>query len=420
MFIKKDSIRQIPGFISYMELFSSNKLAYSLFIGIPLTLSFFLAIINSIFKGSFDIFYFIRYSIFFFLLSGFGTVFSITFYARKSPLLRAPPKGWALQINIFLCAVMGMTFFFGNTIAIILDNLTFQEVFFILGTIISYIVAFVVYFSFTTVGRPGYLILSLVQPVSAIILYSLYRYVWDYPLAYAITLSILFFARAMVFFVVCALLFAIPYRRGLFQVSNIYKEATGMSGYPFIRAFILSMLTDGNDALIESYFDNVGVKSKVKIQYLLIRTIKKKELKGLFIIPDIHFGPFKTCGSSDLPEHIYNAFKDIPGTTVYHTTNDHSKNLTTQGYVEVVLNRVKEDVNTIRFNENTEWIPRFNDFIRKISNSAKLLGTKIGNLPIVFITRHPLPSDDIESKIGGHIRDFAISQGYEDIIIIDS
>ncbi|MFW9782290.1 MAG: hypothetical protein ACFFFB_08415, partial [Candidatus Heimdallarchaeota archaeon] len=141
MFIKKDSIRQIPGFISYMELFSSNKLAYSLFIGIPLSLSFLLAIINSIFKGSFDLFYFIRYSFFFLILSGFGTLFSMTFYARKSPLLRAPPKGWALQINIFLCAVMGMTFFFGNTIAIILNNLTFQEVFFILGTVISYIVA---------------------------------------------------------------------------------------------------------------------------------------------------------------------------------------------------------------------------------------------------------------------------------------
>jgi putative membrane protein len=420
MFTKKESIRQIPGFFSYMELFSSNKLAYSLFIGTPITLGFLLAIINSFFKGSFDLFYFIRYTFFFFILSGWGTLFSITFYARKSPLLRAPPKGWALQINIFLCAVMGMTFLFGNTLAIILDNLTFQEVFFILGAVISYIVAFVVYFSFTTVSRPGYLILSLVQPVSAIILYSLYRYVWDYPLAYAITLSMLFFARAMIFFVVCALIFAIPYRRGLFQVSNIYKEATGMSGYPFIRAFILSMLTDGNDALIESYFDNVGIKSEVKIQYLFIRSGKTKELKGLFIIPNVHFGPFKTCGSSDLPEHLYSAFKDIPGTTVYHTTNDHTQNLTTQEYVEIILKRVKEDVHYIRNNEETEWIQETNEFVRKNSNSAKLLGTEIANIPIVFITRHPLPSDDIESKIGVQIRDFAKSYGYEDIIIIDA
>ncbi|GAI11072.1 unnamed protein product [marine sediment metagenome] len=33
----------------------------------------------------------------------------------------------------------------------------------------------------------------------------------------------------------------------------------------------------------------------VKIQYLAIRGKKSKKLKGLFVIPHIHFGPFKTC-----------------------------------------------------------------------------------------------------------------------------
>ena len=53
-----------------------------------------------------------------------------------------------------------------------------------------------------------------------------------------------------------------------------------MSGYPFIRAFILSMMTDGNDDLLEKYFDKVGVESHVKIQYLLIRSVKTEKIKG--------------------------------------------------------------------------------------------------------------------------------------------
>jgi predicted neutral ceramidase superfamily lipid hydrolase len=305
---------------------------------------------------------------------------------------------------------MEITFLFGQMLALALHNITFQEVFFILGTILSYVVAFVVYFSFTTVGRPGYLVLSLVQPVFAIILYSIYTGQMDID----------FFVRAMIFFVVCALIFAIPYRKGLFRVSNIYKEVTGMGGYPFIRAFILSMMTTNNDDLIEEYFDRVGIKSRVKSQCILIRSMTNKEIKGLFVIPHVHFGPFKTCGSSDLPEHIYRAFNDIPGTTVYHTTNDHTQNLTTQGYVERIIKALQRDITKIKENNNINWITEIKDFTRKISNSAKLIGTEIGDVPIVFITRHPLPSDDIEANIGDQIREIAISKGYQEMIIIDS
>ncbi len=420
MIKKKTTTRQIPGIISYMELFSSKKLAYSLFFGIPIAIGLLSLIFNTIYLGYIDFLHIIRYLVFFLLLSGFGTLFSILFYSKKSPILRTPPNGWAIQINAFLCAVMGLTYLFGKILVIFLNNAIYLEVFFILGTILSYVVAFVIYFSFTTVGRPGYLILALVQPVSAVILYSVYKYIWDYTLANAIALSFFFLIRAMIFLVVCALLFAIPYRRGLFRVSNIYQEVTGMVGYPFIRAFILSMMTDGNDDLIESYFDDVGLKTDVKIQYLIIRSITTKKIKGLFIIPNVHFGPFKTCGSSDLPEHIYKEFNKIPGTTVYHTTNDHTQNLTTQGYVERIINRIKLDINEIKNNNETKWIREIKDFTRKISNSAKLIGTEIGNVPIVFITRHPLPSDDIEEKIGENIRNIAISNGYKEIITIDS
>ena len=420
MYVQKQPTRQIPGFITYMELFSSKHLAYSLFFGIPFAFGLLSLTFNTIFTGTFDLLHFIRYFIFFLLLSVSGTLFSIFFYSKKCPILRLPPKGWALQINVFFCAIMGFTFIFGKILAIVLNNPTFQEVFFILGAILSYIVAFVVYFSFTTVGRPGYLILALVQPVVAIILYSVYKYWWDYSLANVIAYSFFFFIKAMIFLVICALLFAIPYRKGLFQVSNVYKEATGMGGYPFIRAFILSMMTDGNDELIEDYFDKVGIKSKVRIQYLFIRSLESNKIKGLFIVPNIHFGPFKTCGSSDLPEHIYKSFNYIPGTTVYHTTNDHTQNLTTQSYVEQIIERIKNDINEVQTTDNTNWIKEITDFNRKISNSAKLIGMEVANVPIVFITRHPLPSDDIEAGIGEEIREIAIANNYKDIVIIDS
>ena len=410
MRLKKKTSRQIPGIFSYMELFQSKKLSYSIFFGTPIVFGIFSLLLHYNIVNELEIFHFIRFVVFFLLVSSLGTIFSIIFYSKKVPLLRAPPNGWAVQMNTYFSALIEVTFVFGQIVSIFLQNIWYHEVFLILGTIISYIISFVIYFSFTTVDPPGYLILSLVQPVSAILLYSIYIGQFDID----------FFIRALIFFVVCALIFAIPYRKGLFRVSNVYREATGMSGYPFIRAFVLSMMTDGNDELIETFFERVGIKSPVKIQYLMIRSIKNRAIKGLFIVPNVHFGPFKTCGSSDLPEHIYKAFEDIPGTTVYHTTNDHTQNLTTQRFVEVILNRIKDDIKLVKNNDKIIWENQIKGFSRKISNTAKLLGTEISNVPIVFITRHPLPSDDIEAEIGDQIRTQAISNGYKDIIIIDS
>lgn len=409
MIIRKKTSRQIPGIISYMELFSSRKLAYSIFFSTPIILGLLSSLLN--YSRYFDFFHFFRFVFLFLVSSGFGTLFSILLYSKRAPILRSPPTGWSIQLNAFFSAIMQVTFIFGQIVAIFLNDIKLQEVFLILGTILAFIVAFVLYFSFTTLGRSGYLILSLVQPIATIILYSLYTFQF---------FDMYFFVKALIFFVVCALLFAIPYRRGLFRVSNIFQEAIGMGGYPFIRAFVLSMLTDGNDDLIESYFDRVGIKSKVKIQYLIIRSKETKRLKGLFLIPNVHFGPFKTCGSSDLPEHIYKAFSDIKGTTVYHTTNTHAQNLTSQFDVDKVLTRIKQDIEDVAGNSSLEWNSEVVDFSRKISNSAKLIGMVVNQTPLLFLTRHPLPSDDIQVEVGNDILKIAKKEGFKDVIVIDS
>ncbi len=295
----------------------------------------------------------------------------------------------------------------------------------ILFTLKGFTLPYTIYFSFTTLSSRGFLILALVQPVVGIILYSFWTAqvtIQSFVLLVSFRSfdALDFFIRAIIFFCTCAFLFALPYARKFFQVSNIYKETTGIGGYSFIRAFVLSMMMDGKDEKIEQYFERVGVESNVKLQYLLIRTEKQKTLKGLILMPHVHFGPFKTCGSSDLPEYIYKAFSDIPGTTVYHTTNTHSENLTSQSEVDKVLEQIKSEVRRISQDKNLEWTTEVTDFSRKISNSAKLIGMVIKRTPLIFLTRHPLPSDDIQAEIGEDIRILAKKEGFDEIMIVDS
>jgi len=225
----------------------------------------------------------------------------------------------------------------------------------------------------------------------------------------------------MIFFGSCAIIFTIFYARGLFSVSKIYRDATGLGGYPFIRAFVLSMMTTGHDDKIEQIFDTVGIESNIKIQYLAIRNANSKEIKGLFVVPHIHFGPFKTCGSSNLPELIYRTLrKSIPGTTVYHTTTDHTQNLTTQAEVDKILTRIKNDIEKIKTDQNSGWTKEVQDFNRKIFNNSKIIGMEVNNTPIMFLTRHPLPSDDIQAEIGTKIKKIGQWNKYKELMVIDS
>jgi len=414
MYEHRQPSRQAPGIFTYMEFFSSKILAYSIFFGAPIFFGLVSMLFNAYYLGvwALDVMLikFIEIFSIFMVISIGGTLFTLIFYSKDSPILILPPNGWVIQLNAFFSTVIGGTFVFGEIISLLFNNTAFQEIFFMLGCILSYIFAFVIYFSFTTVGKYGHLLLALAQPVAAIILYSLWT----------AQTSLDFFIRAIIFFCTCAFLFALPYGRKLFHVSNVYKEVTGLGGYSFIRAFVLSMLTEGHDDRIESVFNKVGVDSNVKLQYLLIRSENNKKLKGLFFVPHIHFGPFKTCGSSDLPEHIYTTFNDIPGTTVYHTTNTHTQNLTTQTEVKKILNKIKEDIDKIRNDKTLKWGKEVVDFSRKISNSAKLIGMVVNNVPIVFFTRHPLPSDDIQSGVGEEIRNLAKAEGFQEIIAIDA
>ena len=411
MLSQKQPSRQIPGVISYMDFFSTKKLAYSVFFSLPVFIGILSMILNSIYTGVWNFIYlFINISIFF-TISGSGAILSIFYYVKKAPILGSPKKGgWGLQMNSFFSGILGISLLIGQVLAIFLRNTTFQDVLFMLGTIIVYIIAYVIYFSFTTAGKYGNFVLALVQPVVGITLYGILT----------AQFSMVFFIRATIFFCLCAFIFAVPYARSMVRVSNIYRELTGIGGYPFIRAFVLSMMTEGNDDLVESFFDNVGLEADVKVQYLFIRTPKSKKLKGLFIIPHVHFGPFKTCGSSDLPGKIYEQFSNIPGTTVYHTTNDHTQNLTSKKEVDKIFSRINEDVEKIEKIGSDNWIQEIMNITRKMSNSAKLIGTEISDIPIIFLTRHPLPSDDMQALVGEQIRSHAKSEGFKEVIIIDS
>ena len=78
--------RQAPGIFSYMTLFSSRALAYSLYFGVPLVIALLSMILNGWFLGTWDFIYFFEILFVLTMITFIGTFFSIAFYHKKSHL----------------------------------------------------------------------------------------------------------------------------------------------------------------------------------------------------------------------------------------------------------------------------------------------------------------------------------------------
>ncbi|GAB4330917.1 MAG: hypothetical protein Kow0069_38530 [Promethearchaeota archaeon] len=308
-------------------------------------------------------------------------------------------------LNAYILFFFALCYEGGHFLLVFFDNPAILEVMFLLGAILSYVIAFVVYFSFTTVGRPWYVLLALVQPGVGISLYSLYTQ--------QVTLA--FLVRTATFFCASAVFFAVPYSLGMFSVSNAYRRATGTGGYNFVRAFVLALLTDDQDDLVEDFFDQVGTGGSAKLETLAFRSTSTGRLKGVFVVPHVHFGPFKTAGSATLAERVYGTFPDLPGLTVFHTAVTHAQNLTRKAQVERILDELEGHFDSLEFQPGVST-----KFVRARVGKAKALGAWLAGRPLAIVTRHPFPSDDVEPAVLENVVKAANAAGLGGATFVDA
>ncbi len=396
--------RKSPGIFALFNVFTTPKIIIGLFIISPLLVGLVsgsAGIVRGILSNEFIGFNYelmIRDTFIFYVIIGCGVIACLIFHkVPKVPILNFKIS---MLINIYGAAFFALSYFFGRGLKFLLDITAFVEMFFILGALLSYITIFTILFSFTTVETPLNIFLALIEPIVGILLFSIFTQDES---------TILFFLiRAAIFFCSGALIFAIPYSANMLSVSKIYRSKTGIGGYNFVRAFVTCLLLDNQDDLIERYFDEIGVESSLNMQYIGIKSLEKKEIKGLFVIPDVHFGPFKTAGSAALPEAIYNRFSNIPGLSVFHTTTTHADNFTNHRFNDSVIQVMEENIDKFDFKRL-----KATEFKRFISGKAKILGLSINNEnPFMIITRHPFPQDDMEPEIGKEISNISKNIGF--------
>jgi putative membrane protein len=180
------------------------------------------------------------------------------------------------------------------------------------------------------------------------------------------------------------------------------------STFAVLQAF-LSAWTENKVESIEKI-----LLSKSKDELVNTDSIKfyNKRQSLYWVLPNIHPGPFKEIGGSNLPYQIYKYFAQ--NAIVFHSASDHSLNIPSKEEVRKYLKSLS-NTNNIAESGNTCSIP----IQIKIKN-ATATGIIFGNTAILMLSYAPHGMEDIPEKIGMELKTYSKNKGFSKMFIIDS
>ena len=131
-----------------------------------------------------------------------------------------------------------------------------------------------------------------------------------------------------------------------------------------------------------------------------------------WVLPNIHPGPFKEIGGSNLPYQIYRHFSQKA--VVFHSASDHSLNIPSKGEVIKYLKSLSNTKNRVDYGNRCS-IP-----IQVKHKKATATGIIFDNTPILILSFAPYGMEDIPEEISKELITYSKNEGFKRLFIIDS
>ena len=192
----------------------------------------------------------------------------------------------------------------------------------------------------------------------------------------------------------------------------ILADRTGrpnlQSTFALLQAF-LSAWTENKVDRIELILLSKS-KDECVDTHIIKFTNKHQEL--YWVLPNIHPGPFKEIGGSNLPYQIYNHFSQKA--VVFHSASDHSLNIPSKGEVIKYLKSLSNTKNRVDYGNRCS-IP-----IQVNHKKATATGIIFDNTPILILSFAPYGMEDIPEEISKELETYSKNEGFKRLFIIDS
>jgi len=170
--------------------------------------------------------------------------------------------------------------------------------------------------------------------------------------------------------------------------SMLEKKLLG-GRYRIFNAFLEYILANKPEKL-EKVLEKISAKKEKLRVYLVAFLDERKKIKGVFVIPYIHPGPFRDFGSSTLPSKIIEAFrrKGIPA-LVFHGASSHERDLIRSSDVDVIIDYLL----SITFEESRPV--KISPFYREFSENFTVLYAKVNNYLLAIVSSKDKGLEDI-------------------------
>ncbi len=196
-------------------------------------------------------------------------------------------------------------------------------------------------------------------------------------------------------------------------VDSKLDKSVGVKSTVFLKAFMASWLADDNKHL-ETLFDRLGETGDIEIGLVFFKDVNGRRTS--FIIPQIHPGPFRTVGSSNLPWLLSSRLEGAALDTalVFHGPSTHSSNLVKSESVNMLIDILKEKFGDCKLSFNV-----VSEFIRRRNQRFEVGCQFFGDLAIITAFDR-MDTEDITPIVVDKLRDRVKPLGVSDIILIDA
>jgi putative membrane protein len=193
---------------------------------------------------------------------------------------------------------------------------------------------------------------------------------------------------------------------------TILADRSGRPNLQSTFALLQAFLSAWTENKVENIEKILLSKSKNELVGTFIVKFSNKHHNLYWVLPNIHPGPFKEIGGSNLPYQIYNYFSQKA--VVFHTPSDHSLNIPSKGEVLEYLKSLSNTQKTLDYG-STCSIP-----IQIKNKKATVTGIIFDNTPILMLSFAPYGMEDIPEEISKELETYSKNEGFKRLFIIDS
>lgn len=163
---------------------------------------------------------------------------------------------------------------------------------------------------------------------------------------------------------------------------------------------------------MEAFFARHGQAREVRFD--AVRLAKPGGRRLLWLVPELHPGPYADIGGSDLPAKAASALAGVAEEfAVFHGPSTHDENPTGREQLAKVFAAVKEAA------EKSESSSKGSKPVRVKSAHFTVTAQRLGPALVLAQSRAPLSSDDIDAAVGREIREACARAGFAQAVVLD-